>query len=208
MTSSSIPVVGPPWGSGGDAFYHCSFGFLSPLTFIALFHSGFSADMIDVHLYYCCFFNGMFRADFVSMFLTAAAKEREKAQKAAAQKKAPQTPSTSGYNTPSSQAMSPVGSPTKSSKKAGASVQPMRKSGATTPARTNSGGLDYMMLDLSAANLQPREDESLRVDEPVPRIAMDRAMLLLEARRELQASAQGAKKGVSLVVIGKSRDVI
>ncbi|KAH0839622.1 P-loop containing nucleoside triphosphate hydrolase protein [Lanmaoa asiatica] len=136
------------------------------------------------------------------MFLTPAAKERDRAQKVATQRKASQTPSSSGYSTPTSQAMSPIGTPTKSWKKAGASSQQSRKSGATSPARTNSGGLDYMLLDLSAANLQPREDESLRVDEPVPRIAMGREKLLEEARRELQASGQGAKKGVSLVVIG------
>lgn len=142
------------------------------------------------------------------MFLTPAAKERDKAQKAAAQKKVSQTSSPSGYNTPTPRAMSPIGTPTKSTKKAGASSQPSRRSGATTPARTNSGGLDHMLLDLSAANLLPREGESPRVGEPVPRIAMEREKLLEEARRELQASGQGAKKGVSLVVIGKLRDMV
>ena len=65
-----------------------------------------------------------------------------------------------------------------------------------------------MLLDLSAAGLQPRTEESPRVDEPVPRIAMEREKLLEEARRELQVSGQGAKKGVSMVVIGKLRDVV
>lgn len=141
-------------------------------------------------------------------FLTSAAKERDKAQKAAAQKKASQTPSTSGYSTPTSRAMSPIGTPAKSSKKGGTSSQPSRRSGATTPARTNSGGLDQMLLDLSAANLQPREDESPRVDEPPPRVAIEKEKLLEEARRELQAPGQGAKKGVSLIVIGKLKDVV
>lgn len=141
------------------------------------------------------------------MFLTPAAKEREKAQKAATQKKTSQTPSTSGHSTPTSPAMSPIGTPTKSSKKSGSNSQAARKSGATTPARTHSGGLNHMLLDLSAAGLLPREGESPRVDEPVPRVAMDREKLLEEARREIQASRQGAKKGISLVVIGKSRDV-
>lgn len=142
------------------------------------------------------------------MFLTPAAKERDKAQKAAAQKKASQTPSASGYSTPTSRAMSPIGSPTKSSKKASSNSQTPRRSGATTPAQTNSGALNHMLLDLSAAGLQPREDESLRADEPVPRVAMEREKLLEEARRELQASGQDTKKGVSLVVIGKLRDVV
>jgi len=150
----------------------------------------------------------MFCADFISMFLTPAAKERDKAQKAAAQKKASQTPSTSGHSTPTSRAMTPIGTPIKSSKKVGSNSQTPRKSGATTPARTNSGGLNHMLLDLSAAGLQPRTEESPRVDEPVPRIAMEREKLLEEARRELQVSGQGAKKGVSMVVIGKLRDVV
>lgn len=149
----------------------------------------------------------MYCADLVPTFLTPAAKERDKAQKAAAQKKGPQTPSTSGYSTPTSRAMSPIGTPTKSSKR-GASSQPSRRSGTTTPARTNSGGLDQMLLDLSAANLQPREDDSHRLDEPPPRIAIERGKLLEEARRELQAHGQGAKQGVSLVVIGKFKDVV
>ena len=65
-----------------------------------------------------------------------------------------------------------------------------------------------MLLDLSAANLQPREDESPRVDEPPPRVAIEKEKLLEEARRELQAPGQGAKKGVSLIVIGKLKDVV
>ena len=146
------------------------------------------------------------------MFLTPAAKEREKAQKAAVQKKTPQTPSTSGYSTPTSRAMSPIGSPTgtptKPSKKAGSNVQGAKRSGVTTPARSNSGGLNQMIFDLSAAGLQPREDESPRVDEPAPKVAMEREKLLEEARKELQAVGEGAKKGVSLVVIGKLRDVV
>ncbi|KAG9317166.1 hypothetical protein JVU11DRAFT_1358 [Chiua virens] len=134
---------------------------------------------------------------------TPAAKEREKAHKATtALKKVPQTPSTSGHSTPTSWGMSPLGTPKKASKKGGASSPPSRRSGATTPARTNSGGLDNMLLDLSAANLQPREEEFSRVDEPAPRLAMEREKLLEEARRELQASGQGAKKGISLVVVG------
>ena len=142
------------------------------------------------------------------MFLTPAAKDRDKAQKAAAQKKASQTPSASGYSTPTSQTMSPIGTPTKSLKKASSSSQTPRRSGATTPAQTNSGGLNQMLLDLSAAGLQLREDEYPRADEPVPKVAMEREKLLEEVRRELRASGQGAKKGVSLVVIGKSRNVV
>lgn len=147
-------------------------------------------------------------ADIIHMFLTPAAKERDKAQKVAAQKKAPQTPSTSGYSTPTSQAMSPIGTPTKLPKRAGPASQPARKSGTTTPVRKNSGGLNQMLLDLSAVGLQPREDESPRADESVPKVALERGKLLEEARKELQASSQDMKKGVSLVVIGTLRDMI
>ncbi|KAF8138144.1 hypothetical protein EV363DRAFT_511994 [Boletus edulis] len=165
--------------------------------------------LLDVHLYCCCCFSmECFVLILLPMFLIPAAKEREKAQKAAAQKKASQTPSTSGHSTPTARAMSPIGTPTKSSKKAGSNSQGARKSGTTIPSRKNSEGLSSMLLDLSAAGLQPREDESPRMDEPAPRVAMEKGKLLEEARRELQASGQDVKKGVSLVVIGKSREVI
>lgn len=146
-------------------------------------------------------FNGMCGANIVSC-VPSAAKEREKAQKAAAQRKASLTPSTSGYNTPTFRAMSPIGTPTKSSKKGGAGS---RRSGANTPARTNSGGLDQMLLDLSAANLQPREEDSPTVEELSPRVAIEREKLLEQVRKELQVPGHGARKGVSLVVIGKSK---
>ncbi|KAF9224316.1 hypothetical protein BS17DRAFT_66895 [Gyrodon lividus] len=146
----------------------------------------------------------MICADFISIrSSTPAAKEREKAQKAVAQKKTSQTPSTSGYNTPTSRAMSPVGTPIKvMSKKAGAGAQSSRRSGANTPARTTSGGLDPRLLDLTALNLQPTREESPGIDEPLPKLAMEREKLLLEARKVLEASSENAKRRVSLVVIG------
>ncbi|KIJ19882.1 hypothetical protein PAXINDRAFT_50098, partial [Paxillus involutus ATCC 200175] len=73
---------------------------------------------------------------------------------------------------------------------------------ANTPARANSGVLDPRLLDLTALNLQPREEEFPRVDEPLPKMAMEREKLLSEAREVLEASGKNLKtKGVSLVVI-------
>lgn len=211
MTSFSTLVVELPWHNGNDALvYGCSHDSHSPLKFITLFHSGLSADVGRSTFILLLLFFSMECIVLIlfPMILTPAARERDKAQKAAAQKKPSHTPSTSGYSTPTSWAMSPIGTPAKSSKKGGASSQPSRRSGTSTPARANSGGLDHMLLDLSAANLQPREDDSPRLEEPPPRVAIEREKLLEEARRELQASGQGAKKGVSLVVIGKLKDMV
>lgn len=126
------------------------------------------------------------------LIVTSAAKEREKAEKAV-QKKVAKTPS-SGYTTPVSQAMSPVNTPSRASKKAGMGA---KKSGAMTPRGT--GGFDVRLLDMAALNLLPKEEES--VDEPAPKIALERGKLLQEVRRVLEGQG-GDKKAVSLVVIG------
>lgn len=126
------------------------------------------------------------------LIVTSAAKEREKAEKAA-QKKVAKTPS-SGYTTPVSQAVSPVNTPSKASKKAGIGA---KKSGAMTPRGT--GGLDARLLDMAALNLLPKEEEL--VDEPAPKIALERGKLLQEVREVLERQG-GDKKTISLVVIG------
>lgn len=126
------------------------------------------------------------------LIVTSAAKEREKAEKAA-QKKVAKTPS-SGYTTPVSQAVSPVNTPSKASKKAGIGA---KKSGAMTP--RGSGGLDARLLDMAALNLLPKEEEP--VDEPAPKIALERGKLLQEVREVLEGQG-GDKKAISLVVIG------
>jgi len=135
-------------------------------------------------------FNGTFL-----LIVTSAAKEREKAEKAA-QKKAGQTSSTSGYTTPVSQAMSPVNTP--SSKTSKKTESGRKKSGATTPRGT--GGLDARMLDMAALNLLSKEESP--ADEPPPKIALERGKLLQEVRKVLEAQGIGDKKAVSLVVIG------
>lgn len=127
------------------------------------------------------------------LIVTSAAKEREKAEKAA-QKKAVKTPSSSGYTTPVSQAMSPVNTPSRASKKVGMGA---KKSGAMTPRGT--GGLDARLLDMAALNLLPKEEEP--VNEPPPKMALERGKLLQEVRKALEGQG-GDKKAVSLVVIG------
>lgn len=127
------------------------------------------------------------------LIVTSAAKEREKAEKAS-QKKAVKTPSSSGYTTPVSQAMSPVNTPSRASKKVGMGA---KKSGAMTPRGT--GGLDARLLDMAALNLLPKEEEP--VNEPPPKMALERGKLLQEVRKALEGQG-GDKKAVSLVVIG------
>lgn len=126
------------------------------------------------------------------LIVTSAAKEREKAEKAM-QKKVAKTPS-SGYTTPVSQATSPVNTPSRASKKAGMGA---KKSRTMTPRDT--GGLDARLLDMAALNLLPKKEEL--IDEPPPKIVLERGKLLQEVRKVLEGQ-RGDKKAVSLVVIG------
>ncbi|THH33638.1 hypothetical protein EUX98_g505 [Antrodiella citrinella] len=107
------------------------------------------------------------------------AKEREKVEKLAQQKKSAET---------SSRASSAPGTPKKSAAK-------LLKSGTSTPLR---GGTDIRQLDMSALNLTP--EDSAPVDEPPPKITIARENVLEEARKMLEGKDE--KKGVSLVVIG------
>lgn len=130
------------------------------------------------------------------LIVASAAKEREKTEKVA-QKKAAQTPSTSGYTTPVSRAMTPVKTPnSKTSKKTGTGA---KKSGAITP--RSPGGLDARLFDMTALNLLSKEEEP-SVDEPPPKVALERGKLLQEVQKVLGAQGPGDKKAVSLVVIG------
>ncbi|CAL1701559.1 unnamed protein product [Somion occarium] len=104
-----------------------------------------------------------------------AAKEREKAEKLAQQKKAAEA-----------SAKLP---PAKPKKATGAKL-----SGASTPVRST----DIRQLDLAGLNL---DDETvLPIDEPPPKITVAREKVLEEARKQLEGNAD--KKTVSLVVIG------
>lgn len=133
----------------------------------------------------------------ISKLAIAAVKEREKAQKATQQKKGT---SSSGYTTPASRAMSPIMSPVKSPRKAGGVTNSLKKQGDGTLSRRSSGGFDQRLLDIAALNLAPKE-EPVRIDEPPPKMALEREKLLEEARKLIESSGKD-KKSVSLVVIG------
>lgn len=112
------------------------------------------------------------------MTIYLAAKEREKAEKLAQQKKAAEA-STRLPSTPSSV------------KKGG-----QKKSGISTPVRST----DAEQLDLAGLNLNS-EPRTPPIDEPPPRITIAREKVLEEAKEALQDKDE--KKGVSLVVIGE-----
>ncbi|KAJ3484999.1 hypothetical protein NLI96_g5250 [Meripilus lineatus] len=105
----------------------------------------------------------------------SAAKEREKAQRLAQQKKAAEA---------NARLPSAPPTPKKSAK----------KSGTSTPVR----GADPRMLDLAALNLTAKEE--VVVEEPPPKITIAREKVLEEARKALENKDD--KKAVSLVVIG------
>ncbi|KAI6105432.1 P-loop containing nucleoside triphosphate hydrolase protein [Pisolithus sp. B1] len=141
-------------------------------------------------------FEWNFDTDY-SELVVAAAKEREKAQKATQQGR---RMGSSGYTTPVSRAMSPVASPVKSAKRAGGVVQTSRRTGDGTSSRGSSGGPDQKIFDIAALNLTSKEE--VTVDEPPPKVALERGKLLEEARRVLEGVGRNGKKSVSLVVIG------
>jgi len=129
-----------------------------------------------------------------------AAKEREKAQKLAAQKKVAEAQAAASRA--ANRAISPTQkSPkaTKSPKKAGSTST----TGAATPKRkgSDSTALEQQNIDVSALGLGVEEMSPIQ-DEP-PRMALARERALEEAAKALEAESKG-QAGVSLVVIGKS----
>lgn len=113
--------------------------------------------------------------------INVAAKEREKAQKLAQQKKAAET---------TSRLQSAAPTPKKGSSSGG------KKSGISTPLR----GTDARQLDLSGLNLNIGND-TMQPEEPPPKMTMARESVLEEARRALKGKDD--KRSVNLVVIGK-----
>ena len=129
-----------------------------------------------------------------------AAKEREKAQKLAAQKKMAEAQAAASRA--ANRAMSPTQkSPkaTKSPKKAGSTST----TGTATPKRkgSDSTALEQQNIDVSALGLGVEEMSPIQ-DEP-PRMALARERALEEAAKALEAESKG-QAGVSLVVIGES----
>ncbi|KAF8271707.1 hypothetical protein EI94DRAFT_1719841 [Lactarius quietus] len=126
-----------------------------------------------------------------------AAKEREKAQKLAAQKKAAEAQAASRA---ASRAVSP---PTpkspkvvKSTKKTGTA------SGTATPARKGSGAaaLEQRNMDLTALGLGV-DDEAPTYEQL--KVALTRETVLAEASKALEAESKN-QAGISLIVIGES----
>lgn len=125
-----------------------------------------------------------------------AAKEREKAEKLAAQKKVAEAQAASRAT---NRAISPTSkSPkaTKSAKKASTTT------GTTTPTRKGSGpaALEQRNIDVFALGLGSEEESP--VQEDTPRMALAREKVLEEAAKALEVEGKG-QAGVSLVVIGK-----
>ncbi len=127
-----------------------------------------------------------------------AAKEREKAQKLAAQKKAAEVQAASRA---ASRAVSPTPkSPTKvvkSTKRTGTT------SGTATPTRKGSGpaALEQRNIDLTALGLGV--DDKAPIYEEPPKMALGHEKVLEEAAKALEAESKN-QAGISLVVIGES----
>lgn len=107
------------------------------------------------------------------IFLTAA-KEREKAQKLAAQKAAPPPA-----------AKVPRKAPT--------------PNGKAAPAKKAT--VDQQQLDISALNLN--NEKPAEPEEEPPKMTIAREKVLEEAKRALDVDSQTGKKGINLVVVGK-----
>lgn len=196
-----MPVGALPWLTGGDTIFLLIFFNYFSFTDCPLIHDVLTSVLTPVVVLMICscnllLLNGILM--LISKLAIAAVKEREKAQKAAQQKKGT---SSSGYTTPASRAMSPIMSPVKSPRKAGGVTNSLKKQGDGTLSRRSSGGFDQRLLDIAALNLAPKE-EPVRIDEPPPKMALEREKLLEEARKLIESSGKD-KKSVSLVVIGR-----
>ena len=139
----------------------------------------------------CCCHEHVLTRSLYEYYL--AAKEREKEQKLASQKKVAEAQA-------ANRAMSPtqkVPKAAKSPKKTGTA------SGAATPKRkgSDSTALEQRNIDVSALGLGVEEKSP--VQEEPPRMALAREKALEEAMKALEAESKG-QAGISLVVIGES----
>lgn len=71
----------------------------------------------------------------------------------------------------------------------------------TPPSRRAT--VDQQQMDMSGLNLKDKAPEAEVIDEP-PKITVSREKILEEAKHVLDAENQNGKKGISIVVIGKS----
>jgi hypothetical protein len=126
-----------------------------------------------------------------------AAKEHEKAQKLASQKKVAEAQAASRA---ANRAISPTQkSPNaaKSPKKAGTATGP------ATPKRKSSDSTALEQRNIDVSGLGLGVEEKSPVQEEPPRMALAREKALEEATKALEAERKG-QAGVSLVVIGES----
>jgi elongation factor 1 alpha-like protein len=122
-----------------------------------------------------------------------AAKEREKAQKLAAQKKAAEAQAASRV---ASRAISPTPKSPKDAKTAKTGTA----SRAAKPTGSGPSAPEQRNIDVSALGLGVEERSP--VQEEPPRMALAREKVLEEAARALEAESKG-QAGISLVVIGE-----
>ena len=88
--------------------------------------------------------------------------------------------------------------PVKSSKKS-----KTLSSGTSTPTRKCS--VDQRQLDLSGLNIESKDIELAPViEDPLPVVNYAKEKLIEEVKRSMEVEHEGRKKGVSLVVIGRS----
>jgi elongation factor 1 alpha-like protein len=126
-----------------------------------------------------------------------AAKEREKAQKLAGQKKAAEAQAASRA---ASRAVSPT---PKSPKVLKSTKRTGTTSGTATPTRKGSGpaALEQRNIDVTALGLGVDDTEPI-YEEP-PKMALAHEKVLEEAAKALEAESKN-QAGMSLVVIGES----
>ena len=104
-------------------------------------------------------------------------------------------------STATSRATSPVNTPGQGSRKVGRGTP--KASGTSTPIRF-ANGMDQRQIDISGLNLFSNGDEDRIMEEP-PKMALAREKVIEEAKKKLEARGDTDKRGVSLVVIGKTR---
>ena len=122
-----------------------------------------------------------------------AAKEREKAQRLAAQR-------ATASSLPGTRASTPVQTPSKGGKKGAVAASAGRVSGASTPMKKPSG--DQQNMDMAGLNLGGKLSDVQEAEEP-PKMALAKEKVLEEARKAIE-QGDGGKKSLNIVVVGAS----
>ena len=140
----------------------------------------------------CCCHEHVLTRSLYEYYL--AAKEHEKAQKLASQKKVAEAQAASRA---ANRAISPTQKSAKSPKKAGTATGP------ATPKRKDSDSTALEQRNIDVSGLGLGVEEKSPVQEEPPRMALARERALEEATKALEAESKG-QAGVSLIVIGES----